>query len=102
MFIVCWTNVSCIQVFCGFLFSLHDGMNTSQGPLPDYPGSVKRFITVEIKIVSSALLILKSRSSRLIVLGHLDDSMASRGVLMIETIKKETRQSHVAPRVART
>ena len=49
---------------------------TLQGRLPDYPGSVKRFITVEITLVSS--------------------------VVMILTLEKETRQSLGAPRVVRT
>ena len=54
----------------------HAGMIILQGRLPDYPGSVKCFITVEITLVSS--------------------------VLMILTIEEETRQSLVAPCVART
>ena len=51
-------------------------MITLQGCLLDYPWSVKCFITVEITLVSS--------------------------VLMILTLEKETRQSLGAPRIAHT
>ena len=64
------------QSFLWFSVCLHDSMKTSQGRLPDYPGFIKRFITVEITLVSS--------------------------ILMILTLEKETRQSLGAPRVART
>ena len=47
-------------------------MNTLQDRLTDYPGSVKRFITIEITLV-----------------------------LMILTLEKDTRQSLGAPRMAR-
>ena len=47
--------------------STHAGMITLQGSLPNYLGSVKHFITVEITLVSS--------------------------ILMIPTLEKETRQS---------
>ena len=51
-------------------------MITLQGHLPDYPGSVKRFITVEITLLSR--------------------------VLMIQTLETETRQALCVPCVART
>ena len=51
-------------------------MNTLQDRLPDYPRSVKCFITVETTLVSS--------------------------VLMILTLEKETTQSLGAPGMVRT